>query len=61
MSPENSWLDLCEKVINKIDKIDDETPWQETEPEWWIHMQDVRRALVKKRHVRKILHKDGRP
>jgi len=43
------WETLKEEMAKKIKAIDEDTPWQETEPEWWLEMTDVERLLLKKK------------
>lgn len=31
-----------EALLDKIRVIDKETPWQPTEPEWWVEMMEIR-------------------
>lgn len=44
-SPETRWDALRTAILKEIEKIDKDTPWQEFEPKWWLHMTSVRRAL----------------
>ncbi len=40
------WLDLAERAIDTINTIDLLTPATPTmEPDWWVHMMDIRRKL----------------
>jgi len=39
------WKKLSQEMIDKINALDKDTPWSETEPKWWIEMSNVRRAL----------------
>ena len=39
---ETKYKELLEKLLNDIDKLDAETPWQEIEPAWWLQMMDIR-------------------
>lgn len=33
------------ELLNKIDAIDDDTPWQEVEPTWWVEMMEFAKQL----------------
>ena len=48
IEPSIQWQMLKAETLRKIDEIDRATPWQETEPEWWLRMMDVRELLVSK-------------
>jgi len=39
------WLALVTETISKINEIDNATPYQAVEPEWWLEMMKVRRLL----------------
>lgn len=41
---EAKYRELLEKLLLDIDSIDNETPWQEVEPEWWVQMMVLRRS-----------------
>jgi len=41
-TPRNEFLGLMNHIIERIKVIDDATPWQEIEPEWWIRMMDFK-------------------
>jgi hypothetical protein len=53
--PSNRWTELRkiaptlsdEEVIIRIDDIDNDTLWQETEPKWWLEMMAFRRIITK--------------
>lgn len=30
---------------NKLDQIDEDTPWSETEPKWWVRMMTIRSTV----------------
>ena len=47
------FLELCAEIIVRIDKIDDQTPYSEVEPKWWLAMDDIRRKAVEE-----YLHRD---
>lgn len=44
-SPLAEWHKLKLEMIQKIEEIDNNTPWSEKEPDWWINMMEVR-ALI---------------
>ncbi len=37
------WENLRQDIIRRIDEIDQLTPYQEYEPNWWLNMMDVRK------------------
>lgn len=40
------WRHLAQKTLDAINKIDDDTPaTPTTEPNWWVHMIDIRIEL----------------
>jgi len=41
------WKHLCEEILVKIDEINHETVWQDVEPDWWLHMMEVRRTIIR--------------
>jgi hypothetical protein len=43
--PSEQWEDLRRSIIAGIILIDEETPWQGTEPEWWLEMMEVQSAV----------------
>lgn len=56
-TPAQRWCDLVDNgplertnqdsinMLAEIDKIDQDTPWQEVEPNWWLSMMDLRKML----------------
>ncbi len=44
-TPAEQWKDLKTQTLVAIDAIDKATPWQETEPKWWLEMMEVRRKI----------------
>jgi len=36
---------LKEAVLQATEFIDKETPWQNTEPEWWLEMMDLQKQV----------------
>lgn len=42
MTPQQKWEALRQEIIARVDAIDNETPWAECEPDWWLDMMDVR-------------------
>jgi hypothetical protein len=45
--PDEEWEDLKKEILEKIDKIDKNTPWQDYEPKWWLEMMDIRKKIQK--------------
>jgi hypothetical protein len=41
------WEIFREEVTARINEIDKETPWSETEPEWWLQMMEVQKLINK--------------
>lgn len=39
---EDKYVELLDKILADIDEIDGDTPWRETEPEWWLQMMSLR-------------------
>lgn len=39
------WENLKKYILTQTEKIDKETPWQNTEPEWWLEMQTIERNI----------------
>lgn len=39
---EKEFIKLIDKFLADTDKIDDKTPWEEREPEWWLKMMWLR-------------------
>lgn len=35
------WKLFCQEILKKIHDIDKKMQWEEIEPEWWLHMQEV--------------------
>ena len=48
---------LLEKLLNDIDAIDNDTPWQEVEPKWWLSMMDFQSYAI--RELDGMNHIDG--
>ena len=46
-TPSQKWEELRKEIISRIAAIDSETPWSESEPKWWLHMQNVNNAASK--------------
>lgn len=40
----DQFKNLLVDIKQRIHEIDDDTEWQETEPDWWIDMMEIRRA-----------------
>lgn len=45
VSPKEKWENLKKYIITQIERIDEETEWQNTEPEWWLEMQNIERNI----------------
>jgi len=39
------WNQLRQEILIKIEQIDQDTPFSETEPKWWLEMSNVRRII----------------
>lgn len=46
VTPQVQFNALCAEMLARIDAIDKATPWQETEPRWWLAMMNVQRAVI---------------
>ena len=44
-TPSEKWENLKKYILAQTEKIDKETPWQNTEPEWWLEMQTIERNV----------------
>ena len=50
-TPRQQWEELkhelqslpAQEIVSRIDAIDNETKWQEVEPDWWVEMMSARR------------------
>jgi hypothetical protein len=43
----SDWATLSrEEKLNGIKRIDDMTPWSETEPKWWLEMMALQKAVI---------------
>ena len=43
-TPSEKFELLKQEIIKVTEEINQETPWQNTEPEWWLHMMEVQMA-----------------
>lgn len=41
------FLELCAEVNKRISEIDKDTPWPESEPQWWLDMMEVQRITLR--------------
>lgn len=41
-----NYLQLLKNTIASTENIDDDTPWQETEPAWWLGMMELQKLAV---------------
>lgn len=48
ITPKQQWEKLKREIKQRIDEIDKETPFSDTEPEWWLEMQTLRRSIQNK-------------
>ena len=44
-TPKEKWENLKRYIIEQTDKIDKETEWRPTEPEWWLEMSTIARNV----------------
>jgi hypothetical protein len=42
-TPSEMYKQLKEAVLKATEFIDKETPWQNTEPDWWLEMMDLQK------------------
>ena len=40
---EQNYIDLITQLLKHIDDLDSQTPWQATEPKWWLEMMSLRK------------------
>ena len=45
IEPKTMFTDAVNSFLAEITRIDNATPWQETEPEWWLAMMDIERFI----------------
>lgn len=45
-SPSEKWARIQKKLLEDITEIDNETPWQERQPNWWTGMMAARKAIL---------------
>jgi len=46
LTPREKFINEMEQLIIKLKAIDKETPWQNSEPEWWLAMSDIERLAI---------------
>ena len=44
-TPLEKWENLKKYILIQTEKIDKETPWKNSEPEWWLEMQTIERNI----------------
>ena len=44
-TPSQKWRELKAHILQRIEEIDERTPWKEVEPQWWLEMMSVAREL----------------
>ena len=42
----NEFLKECAAFVEKINVIDKQTPWSDSEPSWWLDMMAMRDAAL---------------
>ena len=42
------FINACLAFIEKIDEIDNATPWSEDPPSWWLEMEKIRKFITDK-------------
>tara|TARA_R110002096_G_scaffold327284_5_gene521273 strand:+ start:55 stop:330 length:276 start_codon:yes stop_codon:yes gene_type:complete len=48
--PSSRYENLLSKLISDIDSINNDTPWQDYEPEWWLQMMVLRKSAVERKN-----------
>lgn len=48
MTPKEKFEQACKDFLVELISIDQETPWRETEPQWWLNMQDIQKYVISK-------------
>ena len=36
---------MLDHFLNEIKQVDYKTPWQETEPQWWLDMMEIEKLV----------------
>lgn len=44
----DEYIKLLSKILDDIDKIDNNTHWYEIEPKWWLDMMDLDKIVKNK-------------
>lgn len=45
------WEKTKAELLKEIEEIDQATPWSNVEPQWWLQMMRVQRALLQDESV----------
>jgi hypothetical protein len=52
---------LLKSFIEEVDKIDKETAWLPTEPDWWIDMMNLQRLSLKVQGRLNVTYRKNNP
>jgi hypothetical protein len=44
-NPKDEYIKVLKDTLFKLGMIDECTPWQEVEPQWWLDMMQTTRTL----------------
>jgi len=55
-TPKERWEALRDGILKNIKEIDRDTPWQETEPKWWLEMREIEQKLMNQCNTNKVKH-----
>tara|TARA_R110002167_G_C12369091_1_gene623938 strand:- start:360 stop:560 length:201 start_codon:yes stop_codon:yes gene_type:complete len=44
-TPSEMYKQLKESILQATEFIDKETPWQNSEPDWWLEMMDLQKQV----------------
>lgn len=45
-TPSEMFEQLKQAIVQATEMIDEDIPWQEVEPEWWIEMMDLQAKCI---------------
>lgn len=46
LTPKEKWENLKREFLIKIQEIDNETPWENPEPDWWLEMSKFETQVI---------------
>lgn len=45
-SPKDRFVQEMDRLVETLNAIDNDTPWQHVEPEWWLKLSEIRRLAA---------------